>query len=83
MFFLRVSKWLNKWKLFLELKFEPVLQPRQRLQVESPKVKSEGAIVSRAGVSGLRMRLFSRPVPTSALRNTCFLYLKPHHKMRG
>ena len=27
MFFLRVSKWLNKWKLFLELKFEPVLQP--------------------------------------------------------
>jgi hypothetical protein len=26
---------------------------RQRLQVESPKVKSDGAIVSRAGFSGL------------------------------
>jgi hypothetical protein len=26
---------------------------RQRLQVDSPKVKSDGAIVSRAGFSGL------------------------------
>jgi hypothetical protein len=50
---------------------------RQRLQVDNPKVKSEGAIVSRAGVSGLRIYVFSLMAPTTALYNTVHLMRKP------
>ena len=73
---------LTSGNSFLSSNLNQYFNQRQRLQVDNPKVKSEGAIVSRAGVSGLRIYVFSLMQPTSTLHNTIDFMRKPRFYRR-